>query len=259
LPGERTLKLVIEYDGTLFHGWQVQDAERTVQGELEDAFEQIVHEHVHIQSAGRTDAGVHALGQTASLRTQHEIEPWKLMGGLNALTGPDVSVKQIEEMAPGFCARRSATGKLYRYRILNAPSPSPLRRTTHLHVIRPLDVDAMRQAASLFEGHHDFEAFRASDCERHGAELPVESCTVARMDDEVVIEVRGPGFCKNMVRIMAGTLLWVGSGRLVPADVGDILASRDRGRAGPTAKARGLVLVEVTYGESAGPSTSSMP
>ncbi len=259
MPGERTLKLVIEYDGTLFHGWQVQPGERTVQGELQDAFERITHERVHMQGAGRTDAGVHALGQVASLRTQHEIGPRQLLRGLNALTGPDLAVQRVEEMAPGFCARRSAAGKLYRYRILNAPSASPLRRATHLHVIRPLDVGAMGEAAALLEGHHDFEAFRASDCERFSAELLIESCTVAGKDDEVLIEVRGPAFVKNMVRIIAGTLLWVGTGRFEPAVVGDILASGDRSRAGPTAAARGLVLVEVYYGESAGPSTSSMP
>jgi len=258
LPGERTLKLVIEYDGTLFHGWQVQSRERTVQGELQDAFERITHERVHIQGAGRTDAGVHALGQTASLRTRHEIGSRELMRGLNALTGHDLVVKRIEEAAPGFCACRNATGRLYRYRILNAPAPPALGRTTHLHVIRPLDIDAMNEAASLFEGRHDFEAFRASDCERASAELAIECCTVAGKDDEVVIEVRGQAFLMNMVRIIVGTLLWVGSGRFSPADVEDILASRDRARAGPTAAPRGLVLVEVYYGERAGPSTSSI-
>ncbi len=259
MPGERTLKLVVEYEGTLFHGWQVQPRERTVQGELQDAFERIAHERVHIEGAGRTDAGVHALGQTASLRTQHQAGCGELLRGLNALTGPDLAVQRVEEAAPGFSARHGATGKLYRYRILNAPAPSALRRGTHLHVIRPLDVEAMGEAAAVLEGRHDFGAFRASDCERASATLPVESCTVVRLDDEVRIEVRGPAFLKNMVRIIAGTLLWVGTGRFSPADVGDILASRDRRRAGPTAAAHGLVLVQVFYGPRAGPSTSSMP
>ena len=255
---QRTLKLLIEYDGTLFHGWQVQASDRTVQGELEHAFETITATRTHIQGAGRTDAGVHALGQVASLRTCHEIGSRELRRGLNALSGPDVSVLGIEEAPAGFCARRWATGKLYRYRILNAEEGSPLRRTTHLHVVRPLDLDAMARAAACLEGRHDFSAFRAADCDREDPVLDVDSCRVIGIGDEVHIEVRAPAFLKNMVRIIAGTLLMAGKGRLAPDAVGEVLASRDRRNAGPTAPPHGLVLVEVYYGSRASAATSSM-
>jgi tRNA pseudouridine38-40 synthase len=249
--------MVVEYDGTEFHGWQVQPTERTVQGELEAAFEQITHERARIQGAGRTDAGVHALGQVASLRTTHPVELARLVRGLNALTGPDLAVRAIEEVPPGFCARRSATGKLYRYHILNADEPSPLRRATRLHVRRPLDLRAMAGAAGRLEGHHDFRAFRAADCEREKTQVTLQALSVSREADEVAIEVRAPAFLKNMVRIMAGTLLWVGQGRLGADDVSSILESRDRRRAGPTAPAHGLTLVEVYYERRASPTTSS--
>jgi tRNA pseudouridine38-40 synthase len=255
---ERTLRLLIEYDGTGFHGWQVQASGRTVQGELEQAFERITGSRVRIQGAGRTDAGVHALGQVASLRTDHGIGLRELRRGLNALTGPDVSVREAEEASPGFCARRSASGKLYRYRILNADEGSPLRRHTHLHVVRPLDVEAMAAAAGRLEGRHDFDAFRAADCERESAEITLESLTVERAGDEITIEARAPAFLKNMVRVIAGTLHWVGAGRLAPDDMSSILGSRDRRNAGPTAPPHGLVLVRVFYGPRAPATTSSM-
>jgi tRNA pseudouridine38-40 synthase len=258
LPARRTLKLVIEYDGSGFHGWQVQTEERTVQGELEAAFERITHEKLRIQGAGRTDAGVHAFGQAGSLTTGHAVGTRELRRGLNALTGDDVAVRSIEEVEPGFCARRSATGKLYRYRILNAEEPSPLRRRTLLHVARPLDLGAMAEAAALLEGRHDFAAFRASDCERDNTVVTMESCRVIARGDEICLEVRAPAFLKNMVRIMAGTLLEAGRGRMTAGDVGDVLASADRRNAGPTAPAHGLVLVEVYYGPRPAPTTSSI-
>jgi len=258
LAGERTLRLVIEYDGTLFHGWQVQRDVRTVQGELEAAFTQMTHRSVRITGAGRTDAGVHALGQVASLTTDHPVAIPDLIRGLNALTGPDVAVLSIEEVGEGFSARFDANGKLYRYSILNRPEPSALRRHTHLHVRAPLDLAAMRDGAARLVGTHDFSAFRAADCEREDPTMTLTAVDVIDRDDTVVIEVRGPAFLKNMVRIIAGTLVEVGRGRLEPAAVGDALATGDRSRAGPTAPAHGLVLVEVTYGARAAPSTSSM-
>jgi tRNA pseudouridine38-40 synthase len=258
LAGERTLRLVIEYDGTRFHGWQVQKDVRTVQGELEAAFTRMTHESVRITGAGRTDAGVHALGQVASLTTDHPVAIPDLVRGLNALTGPDLAVLSIEEVDAGFSARFDASGKLYRYSILNRAEPSALRRHTHLHVRAPLDLPAMRDGAARLVGTHDFSAFRAADCEREDPTMTLTSVDVLDPDDTVVVEVRGPAFLKNMVRIIAGTLVEVGRGRLEPAAVSAALASRDRSRAGPTAPAHGLVLVEVTYGPRAAPSTSSM-
>ena len=258
MAGERTLRLVVEYEGTDFHGWQVQNDVRTVQGELEAAFAQMTGEVVRITGAGRTDAGVHALGQVASLRTTHPIDTGELLRGLNAITAPDVTVRSVEVAEEGFSARFSASGKLYRYRILNRREPSALRRRTCWHVRAPLDLEAMRGAAALLVGTHDFSAFRAADCVREDPTVTLERVDVVAREDEVVLQVRGPAFLKNMVRIIAGTLVEVGRGKLDAGAVGDALGTGDRSRAGPTAPALGLVLVEVAYGPRAAPSTSSM-
>jgi tRNA pseudouridine38-40 synthase len=248
MPSTRTLKLLVEYEGTGFHGWQVQKDVRTVQGELESAFERITRERVRITGAGRTDAGVHALGQVASLSTTHTVSTAQLGRGLNALTGPDVAVRDVQEADPDFSARFSANGKLYRYSVLNRPSPSPLLRRTHLHVRRPLDVEAMAEGGRRLVGIHDFQAFRAADCEREDPTVTVQACTVVRRGDAVHVEVRAPAFLKNMVRIVAGTLLEVGAGRKEPEDVTAALESGRRSLAGPTAQAHGLTLVEVFFG-----------
>ncbi len=246
--GRRTLRLLVEYEGTDLHGWQVQDDVRTVQGELEEAFERITHEKVRITGASRTDAGVHALGQVASLVTDHPVGLDDLARGLNALTGPDISVLDVSEAADGFNARHRASGKLYRYSILCRRAPSALRSRTRLHVRARLDVGAMRTAAFRLEGLHDFGAFRAADCEREDRRIAVWSCSLLERDEEIAIEVRGPAFLKNMVRIMAGTLVEVGRGRMCADDVSAALESGDRAMAGPTAPAHGLTLVQVFYG-----------
>jgi tRNA pseudouridine38-40 synthase len=243
----RTLKLVVEYEGTRFHGWQVQNDVRTVQGELEAAFARMTRTQLRITGAGRTDAGVHALGQVASLITEHPIELQDLIRGLNAITGPDVAVRSIDQVEDGFSARYSATGKLYRYAITNRLMPAPLRRRTQLHVRAVLDLSAMRDAASRLVGTHDFSAFRAADCERENPTVPITGIAVVQRDDEILIEVRGPAFLKNMVRIIAGTLVEVGRGKLDPGTVSEALETGDRALAGPTAQAHGLTLVEVFY------------
>lgn len=249
-PTTRTLRLLLEYEGTRFHGWQVQPGLRTVQGELEQAFERITHDKVRITGAGRTDAGVHAAGQVASLVTSHAIAEADLARGLNALTGPDVAVLDVQEAQEGFSARFSANGKLYRYCILNRVAPSAMRRRTHLHVRKVLDVDAMSDAAQRLVGTHRFDAFRAADCEREDPTVTMQRCEVQRVagSDHIHIEVRAPAFLKNMVRIMSGTLVEVGKGRMGAEDVTAALESQDRAMAGPTAPAHGLTLVRVYFG-----------
>ncbi len=246
------VRLEIEYDGTEFHGWQEQPGVRTVQGELRAAWERITGEAAVVQGAGRTDAGVHASGQVASVRTEREPD-YALVRGLNAVTGWDVSVRSASLAPPGFCARRDANGKTYVYRIFNAREPSPLRRRNHLHVRRPLDIGAMADAAGRLIGVHDFTAFQAADCERDDPTVTMWRLEVSRAGDVVEITAVAPAFLKNMVRIIAGTLIWVGAGRLLSGDVGAILASRDRARAGPTVPPHGLELVRVYYGKRGEP------
>ncbi len=244
----RNFRIVIEYDGAEFHGWQVQPDTRTVQGELEKAIETVTKQKARVQGAGRTDAGVHALGQVANFTLEGESpDPEKLLASLNALTGEDVAVLSIEQVPEDFSARSGVVMKTYRYRIWNDRFRSPLRRRTHLHVPARLDLDAMREAAHHLEGEHDFTSFRAADCTDPRPLRNLHSCEVHGQGPEVTVEVKGKGFLKNMVRIISGTLLLVGKGRLRPEDIPSILEAKDRTRAGPTAPAHGLVLVSIEY------------
>jgi len=244
----RNFRIIIEYDGADFHGWQVQPGRRTVQGELERAIETITKQKVTVQGAGRTDAGVHALGQVANFHLEDcLVTAEKMLGGINALTGDDLTVHTIEEVPLDFAARGGVVSKTYRYRIDNGRHPSPLLRRTHLHISDPLSVEKMSEAARLLEGHHDFSALRAADCTDPNPERTIDRCSVAAGGKEITIEVAAKGFLKNMVRIIAGTLILAGRGKIEPGEMTRILESRDRTKAGPTAPAHGLVLVHIVY------------
>ena len=240
-------RLVIEYNGTGFSGWQVQPGRRTVQGVLEQSLAVVLRESVRLQGAGRTDAGVHALGQTASFETDASITPDRLRKGLTALSRPDIAVVEAAEAPSGFNARFDAEGKHYRYAILNRPSPSPLRANTRFFVPQPLDTAAMQRAAALLEGEHDFAGFRAQDCERETTVRRLHRVVVSCVEDDIFIDVEGDAFLKNMVRILAGTLVDVGLGKRTLQSVREALETGDRSRAGRTAPAGGLTLVEVFY------------
>jgi len=218
-----------------------------VQGTLEAALATILRAPTRLQGAGRTDAGVHALGQVASLETDAAIFADRLRKGLTALCRPDIAVVAAARVDGGFNARFDARGKHYRYTIVNRSAPSPLRRRDAYHVPLPLDLDAMRGAARELKGEHDFSAFRAADCGRTSTIRTITDITLERRDAVMDINVKGTAFLKNMVRIIAGTLVDVGLGRLTAEDVADALRSRDRTRAGRTAPAHGLTLVEVFY------------
>jgi tRNA pseudouridine38-40 synthase len=244
-------KLTIEYDGAAFSGWQKQPGRRTVQGVIEEALAVVAREEIRVQGASRTDAGVHALGQVASFETEREPDPRKLADGISALCRPDAAIVCAELAPPGFNARRGAAGKRYRYQVLNRPSPSPLRARSSWHVRDPLALDAMRAAAALLKGTHDFAGFRAADC---GREETVRTITAIDIDERegglVEIEVCGTAFLKNMVRIMVGTLVAVGVGKMTSDGVARVLETGDRTLAGQTAPAHGLTLVEVFYGDA---------
>lgn len=241
----KNYRLVIGYDGTDFRGWQRQPDGRTVQGVLEEAVFKVTRKRTVVHGAGRTDAGVHALGQVASIRGVFKLTDEVLFRALNAVLPPDVRVFSLEEAPPGFHARRSARSKLYRYRIVHAPQASPLDRRYVLHWPYPLKLGAMREAARLFVRTADFTAF-SSNRDRS----PVRTVTrseIRRSGDEIVYTVEAQGFLRYMVRTIVGTLLEVGRGRIRPADIEEIFGNRDRSLAGPTAPARGLTLVRVDY------------
>ena len=247
----RTFKLVLEYDGAAFEGWQKQPGgHRTVQGELIAALERLGTGALRVMGAGRTDAGVHAEGQVASVSMETALDAGTLLRALNGGLPRDLAVVSCEDAPPGFDARRDATGKHYRYRIWNGAVRSPLRRSRSHAVPRPLDLGAMAQAAAALVGTHDFACFQAA-----GSEVPHTVRTLRRCDVSghsgagVVLDLVGDGFLRHMVRNVAGTLIQVGLGQRGADTMPTLLAGRDRGAAGPTAPAHGLTLVSVAHPE----------
>jgi tRNA pseudouridine38-40 synthase len=239
--------MVVEYDGTGFAGWQRQVGQRTVQGTLEEAIRELLGETTEVRGAGRTDAGVHAEGQVASLALAARIPEAGLLRGLNSLLPSDLAVLDVAEVDPAFDARFSARGKVYRYRIWNHAVRSPRHARTSWHCRAPLDLEAMRAAAQLLCGEHDFRAFRAADCDRRNTVRLVRRFDVARSGALVDLEVEATAFLKNMVRILAGTLADVGRGKRDVAAVARALETGDRTAAGVTAPPQGLTLVRVIY------------
>jgi len=245
----RRVRLRLEYEGTEFHGWQLQTGDRTVQGELESAFERIAGSPVRVHGAGRTDAGVHARGQVAHADVDTRLDELSLQRALNALLPTDVAVLALEWTAADFDARGDARWKRYIYRILARRERSPLRRRTVWHHPQPLDLDAMQAAARLLIGTHDFAAFRGNprgSADRHTVRK-LTRLEAVRQGDEIEFIAEGQAFLRYMVRNLVGTLVEVGRGKLLPGEVHRILESRERSRAGPTAPACGLTLDHVEY------------
>jgi tRNA pseudouridine38-40 synthase len=248
------LKLILEYDGTRYVGWQVQRNGRSVQAELQEALGKLLGGPVEVTAAGRTDSGVHATGQVVCFDTERQLPLKAYWRGLNGLLPEDIAVVRAEEVPAEFDPRRWSRGKRYRYRVSNRSTRSPLRRHTHWELYAPLDVEAMTRAATHLLGRHDFSAFRASDCQAAHAVREVRRLEVeGRVGDAVSFVVEGTAFLKHMVRNLVGTLVEVGKGRRPEAWVAEVLASGDRTLAGPTAPAQGLVLEEVFYGEGPPP------
>ena len=256
----RNLRLILAYDGTDFHGWQIQPRALTVQGLLTQTLETLLSETVRVFGSGRTDAGVHAEGQVANFKTASALPLPNLMQVLNDRLPPSVRVRKITEAPLDFHARFQAHSKTYRYRIWTGKTCPPfLWRYVHHHRY-PLDVAAMERAAKLFEGEMDFASFAVSDGRRDKRKRdrePKKHSTVRRIFHSqitkrtgkplLVYQVQGSGFLHHMVRNMAGTLLEVGRGKLRPEDISRILLARRRPLAGPTVPAKGLTLVQVEY------------
>ena len=241
-------KLTIEYDGTGLVGWQRQPNGLSVQAALEDAIEKFCGERVTVHGAGRTDAGVHALAQAAHIDLAREFPEDTIRSALNHFLRPAaISVLAVETAAPDFDARRSAIGRVYRYRILNRRPPPMLDRMRVWHVAPPLDLAAMQAGARHLIGKHDFSTFRDSLCQAKSPIKTLDALEVTRDGDEIHIEARARSFLHHQVRNMAGTLKLVGLGQWRPEDVAAALEARDRRAGGPTAPAEALYLVEVRY------------
>jgi len=256
----RHLKLLLAYDGTDFHGWQVQPGRPTIQGLLASAIGRLTGENVLPQGSGRTDAGVHALGQVATFSTASPIPAENLLKALNDTLPAAIRVLSVEEVSADFHPRKSAHAKTYRYRIFRQTICPPFLARYVWHYPYPLDEAAMTAAADIIVGEHDFTSFVASDPEKGREEKNREreqdslsnvrrifSSAWERTSDEFTYNVRGSGFLHHMVRNLVGTFLLVGKGTLTREDVARILAAKDRSAAGATAPASGLYLVSVEY------------
>lgn len=244
----RNIRLLLEYDGTGYHGWQRQADAATIQQTLEEALERLTGEKVALIGSGRTDAGVHARGQVANFRT-HSVIPFRAFHqGLNSLLPKDIAVLEAAEAEPSFHARKSAQAKTYEYRILNRDNPSPLNRHYAWWIDRPLDLPAMAAAARVLPGEHDFTAFRASGSDNLN---PVRRVLAAEWGGApggwLTFTITATGFLRGMVRSLVGTMAEAGRGKAPPTILAELLGSGARHQAGPTAPPQGLYLVEVFY------------
>lgn len=245
----RRIHLIVEYDGTDYAGWQRQSNAMTVQERLEQAIKKLTGETVCVSGASRTDAGVHALGQSAHFDTDSRIPADKFSFALNTILPPDIRVTHSEEVNGDFHSRFSGRGKRYRYLFWAAPHAGALNRRTHAHVIYPLDVEKMRAEAQSLVGTHDFAAFAASGSVVKDTVRTIYRAELTQNGHELMLIVEGNGFLYNMVRIIAGTLIGVGSGKIECGAFARAIQSKNRLDLGITAPAHGLTLMEVFYGD----------
>jgi tRNA pseudouridine38-40 synthase len=246
------VKLVLEYDGTNYVGWQLQPNGPSVQGRVQMALGELLGQPIQVMAAGRTDSGVHAKGQVIAFDSPRQLPMKAYWMGLNGLLPDDIAVVKAEEVRDDFDPRRWSQGKRYRYSISNRRTRSPHRRFTHWEIFQPIDLDAMQIASRVLLGRHDFSAFRAEGCQAKTAERELKKIDIGGLPgDELHLVFEGTAFLRHMVRNLVGTLIEVGRKRQPTEWVREVLASRDRSRAGATAPPQGLCLEEVFYG--AGP------
>ena len=243
----RNIKLTIEYDGKPYNGWQKQPNKPNIQGEIERAIYNITKEEVDLIGSGRTDAGVHALGQVANFKTNSNIPIEKLALAINSQLKNSIIIKKAEEADERFHSRYNAKHKTYKYIINNSPCGTAIYRNLEYCFPIKLDVDKMQEAAKYFEGEHDFKAFKSSGTSAKNSVRTIYNASVKQEGEKIIIELTGNGFLYNMVRIISGTLLDVGLQKIKPEEIKNIIEEKDRQKAGKTLPAHGLYLVEVKY------------
>lgn len=243
----RNIRLVIRYDGTCYSGWQFQKNAETVQGRIESALKRITGRKVKLTGSGRTDSGVHAVGQVANFKTHSKLALNKIRDALNSALAEDILIVSAESVSLKFDSQRSARSKRYRYTVTTARFADPFIRHFTARFSYPLNIRSMRRAAKVLTGRHDFKAFQASGSSELKTIRTIKKIGIEKHGDLVYIDVWADGFLYNMARTIAGTLLEIGRGRMSKEKIKDILLKRDRRSAGPTAPARGLCLMNVEY------------
>ena len=239
--------LILEYEGTAYHGWQVQQNGITIQEVLEKALSQITNTKTSVLSSGRTDAGVHAEAMPAHFVTESKMKPGEFQLAINSLLPHDITIKEVRKVLMSFNARSSAKLKLYRYTILNRDFPSAFNFRRSWFIPHKLDFAAMRRAAKYLQGEHDFTSFRAGNCNAKSPVRTMDRVELFKQDGFLIFEFEGKGFLKHMVRNFIGTLVYVGRKKIPARQVKTILEARDRRQAGPTAPAQGHCLIKVEY------------
>ncbi len=243
----KRVKLVVAYDGTNYCGWQVQPNAVTVEGVLNETLRNFLKEDITVIGASRTDSGVHAMGNVAVFDTESRMPAEKMSYALNQRLPEDIRIQCSEEVPLDFHPRYQECRKTYRYRVVTNEFPNPIKRLHTHFVYRELDLDKIRRAAEYLVGTHDFKSFCSVNTQVKETVRTIYYIDIKQVDDELVIEVNGNGFLYNMVRIIAGTLLQVGMGAIKPEEIPGILEAKDRTKAGPTAPAKGLMLVAINY------------
>lgn len=243
----KRVMLRVAYDGTSYHGWQFQPGVNTIEGELNRALTALTGENIQVIGASRTDTGVHALGNIAVFDTNAKIPAEKISYALNSKLPQEIRILGACQVKQDFHPRKTATKKTYQYQIWNSPFPNPLRQRYACFTYLPMNDEKMKKAAAYFVGEHDFQSFCAAGSTAETTVRRIYDLQVRKRDEEIIIEVTGNGFLYHMVRIIAGTLMEVGRGRIAPEEIKTILEAKDRTKAGPTAVAKGLTLIRYYF------------
>lgn len=245
--GKKRIRITVAYDGTNYHGWQLQENGITIEEELNRHLSELLGEKIQVIGASRTDSGVHALGNIAVFDTENRMPGKKIAYALNQRLPEDIRIQRSEEVAPDWHPRHCESIKTYEYRIYRAEFPMPVKRLYAYFCYRPLDVVRMQEAAACLEGEHDFRSFCQTGAQVETTVRTLYGVQVEEQGADLVIRVRGNGFLYNMVRIIAGTLMEVGEGKREPESMREVLEARDRSAAGPTAPAHGLTLIRYEF------------
>ena len=243
----RNIKLTIQYDGTNYSGWQAQANGRTVQEEIEKAIRKVLSSRVKLKGAGRTDAGVHAIGQVANFKTGSPLKASSIKKALNSLLPRDIAISAAEDVPLSFDSRRDSSSKIYRYTIVNKDCPSPISRHYAAFVPYRLDLAAMKRGATALVGRRDFKSFETAGSYRKDTKRDIKRLILAKRGDFIYVDIEADGFLYNMARSIIGTLIDVGRGKVAASSVRGILRAKSRNLAGPTAPAKGLCLMTVKY------------